>query len=153
MIAPGTTLSLVFPRSLPLDLGCSARYRLKQGLLSLFSAFCLAKGLHNSLIAFFFCSGRMCAPLTVCCGMFVPDLLHTLPLDHTVDTGLAPFQTHSISSEICYQQPSHTASITFYCQKRCIMNFYHLIYRQSVPQISRGRAMYSPTHCDTWSSH
>ena len=29
-----------------------------------------------TLIAFFFCSGRMSAPLTACCGMFVPDLLH-----------------------------------------------------------------------------
>ena len=99
-----------FRRSLPPDLGCSARHCLQQSLLSLFPAFCLAKGLHNSLIAFFFCTGRMCTPLTVCCGMFVPDLLHTLPLDHTVDTGLAPFQTHCISSEICYRQPSHTAT-------------------------------------------
>ena len=143
---------------LPPDLGCSARYRLKQSLLSLFPTFCLAKGLHNSLIAFFLCSGRMCAPLTVCCGMFVPDLLHTVPLDHTVDTGLAPFQTHCISSEICYQQPSHTTTrghSTFYFKKRCIMNFYYLIYRRSVPQIPRGRAMYSTRHhyCDTWSSH
>ena len=76
----------------------------------------------------------------------------------SVDTGLVPFQTHCMSSEICYQQPSHTATrghSTFYFKKRCIMNFYYLIYRQSVPQIPRGRAMYSTRrhYCDTWPSH
>ena len=147
----------VFPRSLPPDLGCSARYRLKQSLLCLFPTFCLAKGLHNSLIAFLLLQW---SDVRSSHGLlwYVCPRSSTLPLDHTADTGLAPFQTHCISSEICYQQPSHTATrghSTFYFKKRCIMNFYYLIYRRSVPQIPSGRAMYSTRrhYRDSWSSH
>ena len=76
-------------------------------------------------------------------------------------TGLISFPPHLNQflscNPFCYQQPSPTATrghSTFYFKKRCIMNLYYLIYGQSVPQISRGRAMYSTRrhYCDTWSS-
>ena len=89
----------VFPRLLPPDLGCSARYRLKQSLLSLFPAFCLAKGLHNSLIAFVFCCGWTRATLTVCCDLFVPDLINTNAIRSLCRhaTGTFPISLHIIS--------------------------------------------------------
>ena len=124
----------IFPRLLPPDLGCSARYRLKQSLLSLFPAFCLAKGLHNSLIAFFFCCGWTRATLTVCCDLFVPDLINTNAIRSLCRhaTGTFPVSLH-----IYYHlRPVHAP---LYC---------------SFPLSLSVLALKKPVHyCDSWSSH